>query len=229
MKQFHKYLLAIIVLAGACDSDESQPADIGLDYFPLQTGNYYVYDVEETIYSEVTPVEDLVYQLMVEVVDSFPNPEGNYTYVMNRSQRSDENGAWQDLDTWSVRGSDREVVVNEQNIPFVKLTFPAREGKGWNGNKYNNLDADEYKVTAFDEAFDAGGTTFDKTLTVLQENNEDFVVFQDKRAEVYAKGVGLIYKETIQLSYCTTPDCVGQQEIKSGRIYKQQIIDYGVQ
>lgn len=213
----------------ACDAEESTPVDIGLDYYPLQTGNYYIYNVEETIYSEVAPVDTLIYELMVEVNDSFPNPEGNYTYVMNRSKRSDENAAWEDLDTWSVRGNDREVVVNEENIPFVKLAFPARKGSRWNGNRFNNLEADEYEVTAFDETFDAGGTTFDKALTVLQENNEDFIVFLDKREEVYARGVGLVYKETTQLSYCTTEDCVGQQKIKSGRIYKQQISDYGMQ
>jgi hypothetical protein len=229
VKHFLKYFLASLVLATACDSDEPKPVDIGVDYFPLQTGNSYTYDIDETIYSEVAPVKNLVYQLRIEITDSFPNAEGDYTYVLHRSTRNDVNSAWEDLDTWSVRGNDREIILNEGNIPYLKLTFPLKAGNSWNGNKYNNLEADQYEVTAMDQPFVVSGTTFDKTLSVLQENNEDFIVFQDKREEVYARDVGLIYKETIQLSYCTTNDCVGQQKIKSGTIYKQQIAEYVVQ
>lgn len=229
MKHFIKYFLVLLVLATACDPDESKPVDIGMDYFPLQTGNSYIYTIDETIYSEVAPVKNLIYQLRIQITDSFPNAEGNYTYVLNRSTRNDANSAWQDLDTWSVRGNDREIILNEGNIPFLKLTFPLRAGNSWNGNKYNNLETDQYEVTSMDQPFAAGGTTFDKTLRVLQENNEDLIVFQDKREEVYARGVGLVYKETIQLSYCTTNDCIGQQKIKSGTIYKQQITAYVVQ
>lgn len=221
--------MAFALLAVSCDPDEFQAPDIGLNYFPLRTGHYQIYNVNETVYSEVAAPENRVYQLMVEVTDSFPNSgETGYTYVLRRMKRADQNASWQDLDTWSVRRDDRELVVNEGNRPFVKLTFPLRRGNAWNGNKFNNLDADEYEIEALDESFTAGGTTFEQTVVVNQENNEDLIVFQDRREEVYARDVGLIYKETTQLRYCTSDDCLGQQKIKSGIIYKQEIIAYGV-
>jgi hypothetical protein len=218
-----------MLLAASCGKDEFTIADIGSNYFPLRTGYYQTYNISETIYSEVAPPENRTYQLRVEVADSLPNThDGGYTYVLHRSTRTGEQSLWQDLDTWSVRRSDRELVVNEGNRSFLKLAFPVRRSNAWNGNKYNNLDEDRYEILTLDEPFSASGITFEQALTVQQENNEDLIVFQDKREEVYAREVGLIYKETIQLRYCTSDDCLGQQKIKSGVIYKQEIIDYGM-
>jgi hypothetical protein len=229
LKYLHKYLLFFLVLAVACDSNEVKPVDIGVHYFPLQTGDYQIYAVNETHYSEVKNPETLVYQLKVEAVDSFPNTDGTYTYVFNRSKRASETATWQAVDTWSVQGSDRELVVSEGNTPFVKLVFPVKKGIVWNGNKFNTRAKDDYTITALDESFAASGITFDKTLTVVQEDNEDFIVSLDKREEVYARNVGLIYKETTQLNYCTRDNCTGQQIIESGVVYKQEIIQYGTQ
>ena len=227
MKHFHKYFAGYLILAAACNSDEFKPADIGLDYFPLQTGSYHVYAVDEILYSEVQEPEMLAYQLRVEINDSFPNTEGGYTYVIHRRKRTNETDPWQDLDTWSARENERELVVHEGNTAFVKLTFPLKKGNAWNGNKFNNLNEDEYIVEAMDEPFTAGGTTFENTVHVIQEDNDDVIVYFDQREEVYAKSVGLIYREIAQLNYCTDDSCIGQQIIKSGKIYKQEILEYG--
>jgi hypothetical protein len=229
VKHFLRYFIAFALFNTACDNGDPKPVDSGQEYFPLITGNYYVYDVVEIVYSEVAPTKNLVYQLKVEVSDSFPNGEGDHTYVLSRSTRNNETDAWKDLDTWSVRSNDREVILNEGNVSFVRIAFPLKAGKTWNGNKYNNQLADEYEINDTGKNFDAGGVTFENTFTVLQEDNEDFIVFLDKREEVYAKDIGLVYKEVTQLAYCTTNDCIGQQKVKSGIIYKQQINDYVVQ
>jgi hypothetical protein len=228
LKHFLNYII-LTLLAVSCSSHEFKPADIGLEYFPLRAGYYQTYTIDEVLYSEVAEPETLAYQLKVQITDSFPNNDGTFTYVLHRSKRPDANSAWENLDTWSVRGDDRELIVNEGNIPFVKLTFPLKRGNAWNGNKFNSHDEDEYEVVALDQSFTAGGTIFDKTLTVLQENNEDLIVFLDERKEVYARGVGLIYKEAKQLHYCTADNCRGQQKIESGSVFKQELIEYGNQ
>jgi hypothetical protein len=227
LKHLANYLLVFLTLMVACDSPEVKPVDIGLNYFPLQTGSYQIYTVEEILYSEIKATETLLYQLKVEAVDSFPNLDATYTYVFNRSKRDSETEPWRNLDTWSVRSSDRELVVNEGNVPYVKLIFPLKKELVWNGNKYNTLPKDDYMLATLDEPFVTSGMTFDQTLQVIQEDNQDFIVAQDKRTEVYARNVGLIYKETTQLKYCTKDNCTGQQIIESGVIYKQAIIQYG--
>ncbi len=227
MKHFLKYFAILTVLVSACDTDEFKPADTGIDHYPIRTGYYQVYNVNETVYSEVTAPQTNAFQLRTEIIDSFPNTENGFTYVIHRSTRADESSSWEIKDTWSVRRNDRELVINEGNTAFVKLTFPLKAGSTWNGNKFNDQDEDEYEVRSFDEPFTAGGTTFDRTVNILQEDTDDLIVFLDKREEVYARDVGLIYKETTQLNFCTDNNCIGQQVIKNGRIYKQELIEYG--
>lgn len=230
VKHFLKYFFFVMVVAAACNDDsDSIITESGLDYFPLQTGNYYIYNIDETIYSEVAPVQNKIYQMKVEVMDSFPTPDGTYTYVLSRMTRDNETDVWLDLDTWSTRANNLELVVNEGNTPYLKLVFPLHEGKEWNGNKYNNFGEDKYQLTSFGEPFELEETNFENTLTVTQENNDDVIVYHDIRKEVYAKDIGLVYREIMQLSYCTNNDCLGQQIIKSGKIYKQQLDTYVVQ
>ena len=68
--------------------------------------------------------------------------------------------------------------------------------------------------------------TIPNTLTVIQEDNQDFIVSLDQRREIYAQGVGLVMKEVILLNYCTNPDCIGQQIVESGRKLTQYLLEY---
>jgi hypothetical protein len=214
-------------MVSACDSDESKPVDRGFDYFPLKKGFYQIYKVDSTSYSEVAGTVTLTYELMTEVTDSFPNPEGSFTYVISRYKRNDTTSPWENFGTWSARINDREVVVNEANVPYVKLTFPINKNGAWDGNKFNSQVEDEYKITAFEQPFSVSGAAFEQTITVQHENNEDFIVFLDKREEVYAPNAGLIYKTITQLTYCVDDDCRGQQVIESGIEYKQELTEHG--
>lgn len=187
---------------------------------------YRIYDVEEVRYAGGAESARLNYEIMSHVVDSFPSVQG-YTYVMHRSQRFEGSDSWEALDTWSVRKDHREVVVSEGNIAFVKMRFPVTVDNRWNGNTFNTLAEDEYGFENIGDPLEIDGTTFDKTVTVEQESNEDFIVFLDSRREVYASGVGLVFKETIQFNYCTEDACLGQQRIDSGIEMRLSIKEYG--
>jgi len=226
VRQFLSPLL-VILLAAACDTEDRKPADIGTDYLPVAVGNYQIYAVEETQYNAITGMTELHYQLMTEVIDSFPGTDGTATYVIHRSKRNTDTDSWTYLDTWSMRVTDTEAIVNEENISYVKLIFPAGNGRTWNGNKFNNSDEDDYDMTLVDRPYTLDNQAFDKTLIVDQEDNQDFIVYQDKRSEVFARGIGLIYKETTQLKYCDKPECLGEQQVESGLIWKQSILSYG--
>lgn len=226
MRQFLTCLL-VLTLAAACDTEDRTPTDIGKDYLPSAVGTYQIYTVDETRYSAITGMTQRHYQLMTEVVDSFPNTEGNITYVIYRSQRNTDSDPWAYLDTWSMRISDAEAVVNEENIAYVKLVFPTSDGRTWDGNKFNTSDKDTYDMSLVGRPYQVGDQSFDKTLVINQEDNQDFIVYQDKRSEVFARGIGLIYKETTQLKYCTDPACLNQQKVETGLIWKQSIVSYG--
>ena len=227
MKQFSTYLLVFCILVLGCSPEEPVPVDLGLGYFPLRIGVFQVYQVEEKRYSGSGEPVIETYQIKVEVNDSFPNCDETFTYVLARLRRATAADSWENFETWSARINHQELVVNEGNSSFVKLAFPLKNGLTWDGNKFNSFGQDEYEITQFGAPATVGGTTFEETLTVTQEMNEDVIVFLDERREVYARNVGLIMREFRQLNYCTEDHCRGQQQIESGTEFKYELVEYG--
>lgn len=230
LKHFFRFLLLALILMSACDNDnEHRITDSGYDYFPLKVGLYQRYMVDEIRYSQVAEPETLRYELKQVVVDSFFNASNNIVYVIHRSTRPDENTDWQFLETWSARRDSQSAIMVEGNTAYQKLSFPLSKGGVWDGNKFNDLGEDTYTLKEVDVASEVNGTNFDKTLTVEHEFNDDPIVYTDLRAEVYARNIGLIKKETTQLVYCQSQTCSGNELIESGVVYKQEIIEYGME
>lgn len=230
--------ISLLISVCSCDSTEEPVPENDAAYFPLKVGAYQIYDVEETQIDQIHTVK-LAYQLHTEVSDSFPNQNGGYVYIITRTKRNNPASSWSPVDTWSARVDDKQVVVNEENIPYVKLSFPFAENKDWNGNMLNNLGGNEdcgttkescdiYTLENISDRYEINSNlSFDKTVTVAQSDEIDVILGKDVRNEVYALEVGLIYKESTILEYCSTGACAGKQEIIKGFIYKQVINEYG--
>ncbi len=199
-------------------------------YFPLEIGRYLIYQIDQTSYSELDPPHVSTYQLKIETVDAFETVEGDLQFVFYRSTRATESDPWEYEDTWSAKRSAIRAVMKEGNTSFVKLSFPLRENREWDGNTFNTLGEDVYEAIQVKKPFTIEGLPeFPKTITVMQSDNQDFIVFQDKRSEVYAKDVGLIEKKILQLNYYTLPiEDIGKQKIKNGIDFSQRLIEYGI-
>jgi hypothetical protein len=219
--------MALVALV-SCDDPEETSSEIGKQYYPIRTGLYQIYDVERTVYQLGVPTTYL-YELKTVVIDSFANLEGHYTYVVHRSMRPDDQSPWQYVDTWSIRDDEWETVEGEGNLLLIKLKYPVSTGLTWDGNIYNTVGEDEYEIDSQKESLTFNNVTFDDCLTVNQNDNQDFIVFLDQRKEIFARDVGLVYKDSTWLKYCTLVDCLGQQEVEEGVIYKQTIKSYGVE
>jgi hypothetical protein len=238
MRRCSLFFVLIAVVIG-CSSEDAVNPETGLNYFPLISGNSWVYQVEEVTISQT--VESLNnYDLRVTVTDSIKNSSDGYTYILLRETRTNDSQPWQPLDTWSATRLNNQMTQNESNTVFVKLKFPPGIGLKWNGNQYNNLpdngnlfngkNSEFYQVTTFDQAFvTETGLEYPKTMTIVQNKFTDAIVGRDERSEIYAREVGLIYKEIIQLEYCTTPACLGQQKVDKGVIYRQTLKAYASQ
>ncbi len=238
MRSFLFIILGLFLIVSCETSPEIVP-DSGQDYFPLQVGDYQIYSIEETVIQNSLE-QKFKFELKHKLIDSAINLEGGYSYTIQRQTRSNPSLPWQLIDVWTSSLSGRQAIVKEGNIAYVKITFPAIAGLEWNGNSFNTLGGEQscgenkdqacdvYKLSSFGKEFALpNGLAFAETLTVIQNENVDLIVKQDVRKEVYAKNIGLVYKESVVLEYCTSSNCVGEQKIDKGLRYKQTIKEYG--
>jgi hypothetical protein len=229
--------IASVVLV-SCDPDPTKEAPEA-NYFPLQVGDYRIYHVQETQVSAYNVETNFEYDIKTVVIDSFNTVSGNYAYLISRFKRANDTEAWTSIDTWTARADAREVVVTEGSTPFVRLTFPVKSGRSWNGNSYNNLETSEfcegdsftscdvYEMENVQKPFSTSVNNYENTLEVIQNNSPDLITTYDIRREVYAAEIGLVYKESTILNYCTVGACLGQQLAESGVKLKQELIEYG--
>jgi hypothetical protein len=227
LKLFMKYLLVGLVFLLGCSEDEPENQETDSQYFPLQTGLFQIYQVDETVYTELNSPEVLEYELKTEVVDSFANLEGGFTFVIHRSTRKTESDPWQFQEAWSARTNAYQAVMTEGNISYVRIAFPAIKNKEWNGNALNSLEMDSYLLESVGKPFELSTNLEFNDVLVIKQEDELNELIRDQREEVYARNVGLIYKKSIVLNYCDDSGCFGQQVINDGTEYIQVLKEYG--
>lgn len=232
---FRKHLtcvawIVVMVVVQACTVDEDGvPVRLkDHEYMPLAVGVYQIYNVTETEYVNGPTGETQRYELMMEVVDSTSYVNGYYQYIIHRKTRQNADEPWIPKDTWAATFTDREAVVQEGNISFVKLVLPVSANRIWNGNLYNSLGAEEYSISLFAQPMQVGVQNFTDVVEVTHSNETDAIIGNDVRKELYARGVGLIRRSEEVVTYCSnTPNCIGEQIIQQGVVLEQVLIEYG--
>ncbi|MEJ2004276.1 MAG: hypothetical protein P8X57_04770, partial [Cyclobacteriaceae bacterium] len=140
-------------------------------------------------------------------------------YVIYRYRRDSENDAWTFLTTWSARLENNRIVVQEGNIPFIKLSLPVRAGLMWDGNALNARSEDTYLMAGVNLDETVSGKPV-SALQVIQEEFDDLIVGErDIRHEWYARDIGLIRREIIKLDLCPIDNCPNQEVIEGGIVY----------
>ncbi len=251
------YCLVVLVAAGCSRQIEPNFDDFGYNYFPLNVGDFRVYQVEQITFRGIdVGTDSLDFQLREHVVDSFINQAGGVSYKVERSTRLLPTDPWVLDSVWTARRDEVRAVSTENNTPFIKLVFPISEGKTWDGNKLNNapctndlglsdsLYCDAYEMVSIRENFELDTMVFENTITVIQQDSRDplFITSDDVRKEVYQLDVGLVYKESFVVNYvqCAVgadnscclngdlnPTCV--TTVDRGLVLKQVLIDSGVE
>jgi hypothetical protein len=223
----------VMLLAGCTSSDSPQISD--QSYFPLRVRDFRIYQVNETDIQRLSCTDNgvtiLNYQLKELVSDSIRNAEGGYTYTIHRYTRPDSTQPWTDLDTWTARNSNGQVVVNESNVSYLEFAFPLVEKSTWNVNLYNDSGVSYDTLRNLRKPYTLStGKSFQNTFTARSDNGE-YIIYHDKNVEVYASSTGLVYKYLEQLHYFDNSSypCYGQQVAKNGIIYTQSLISYGRQ
>jgi hypothetical protein len=197
------------------------------DYFPLESGRYIIYDVQEQQYALNAAHTLRSYQLKEVTGSVYSDVTGQPAYRLLRYRRSTQTQPWQADSIWSARMVNNEAIRTENGLDFVKLIVPVRDQLSWNGNRYNIRGQDDYIVRNSKQPYRVFDKQFNETVTVV-EQNDSTLVSQDKRIDVYAKGIGLIYKERVQVQFCSSsPACIGTYQIEYGIRQIYRINAYG--
>ncbi|WP_420578375.1 hypothetical protein [Ekhidna sp.] len=220
------FILLFALFFSSCNSSkEVGPETVGYDFYPLAVGDYRIYDVEEIKYL-ITGFDTSVYQLREIIIDSIPSNDQTI-YLLRRDIRTNEMDAWESDSLWTVTRTSNYLSITENNIPFIKLTFPVKEGKEWDGNSLNSRSELSYYYQPV-ETNNIDSLSLDDHIRVIIEDIEENVTGVDLRSEVYAKGIGLVEKDYLTQKKCTSSDCGPDLgEVIAGRSLKQVLIEIG--
>ncbi len=203
MRNIFIYTLLAILFASACKKkkDVAIP-DMGYAYFPLETGRYTIYRVDSFFYDDFyVPVKiDTFYFLVKEWTEAqLEDNAGKKSFRVVRSIKKTDTTDWAVMEAVLQQADKSRGERVENNQRYIKLSFPPAQNKKWDGNAYNPFPVQYYKYTRVHKPYELpGGLSFDSTLTVLLLDEENLIekYFTE---EVYAHGVGLIYKKNSAL------------------------------
>ena len=231
MKAFPYLVAVIFFVASACESSVTpDPNTLGWQFYPMETGRYYEYAVQEITVNSNSQNDTLRYELRTELADSFENGAGTESIVLYRYTREIGASVWEFDASWTVRRDFGRLVVYEENLPFIKLSFPANDGVEWDGNSLNTMDPDSYELVRETGQINLPDGTMAEGITVIQEDLFDLIIGkEDLRTEQYAENVGLVRREIRLVNYCTRQDCPGDTIAESGSIYIKELIEYGIE
>lgn len=190
-------IFALALLASCNKEDDLSSIDLGYDYFPNKVGSYIIYAVDSTWYG--VNVEEYSFQIKEELKEEFVDNTGQPTTKINRYYRAANNQPWYLIDVWTQKRTTTTAEKVVDNIRYVKLEFPVKNGGTWDGNAYNNYPAEQYKYANVAGPADVGILQFGNTLTVNQKNNVN-LVDEEIFYEIYAKGVGMVFRQATDLN-----------------------------
>ena len=187
---------AILILV-SCKKDDPVKIDVGHSYFPVEIGSWIIYDVDSTVWNDFdvpSVVTNYQYQIKEVIESAFIDDEGREALRWERYKRDTVTDPWVIKDVWIANKTVSTAEKVEENERFIKLIFPVRLAKIWDGNAANTMDEWDYQYTEVDAPKTIGGLSFDSTLTVAQQDFNTWVTY-DFFEEYYAKNVGMVYKK----------------------------------
>jgi len=208
--------IGIIALAG-CKKTDSYHSLLP-DYMPLYSGKSITYRLDSTNFTNfgtavtVTSysVQDLVDTL---ITDNLGRPGWRvFRYISDTAMSQ----PWANLETYLVTPTLQTMEVNENNLRYIKLSLPLVDGFSWPGNSYidtntptvSSSDPDYSYLANWSYTYSDMGSPYNVlagiipgTIIVNQQNmvsgdttDRAHISSIDYSVEVYAKGIGLIYK-----------------------------------
>jgi hypothetical protein len=218
------FLVLSISLLSSCGKETMEITSPSYNYFPTERGKFVIYNVDSIVHATNDhDNDDSVYYYsyqVKEVIDSsIIDGEGIERQIVIRYFRSDTTQDWNINSIWTQSLNSTSAYRWEENIPYHKLSFPISGNIEWNGNDKNTLDEVLLQYEDIHQPYSINGLSFDSTI-VVTDNAIPNAVEDISNLEVYATGVGMIYKENINLRKTS-----GQ--VVSGIEFTMTVFSYG--
>jgi len=169
-----------------------------------------------------------------EITDNLGRP----AYRIIRYIRSSPANAWVPDNTFMAVGTEFTMEFIENNMRFIKLKAPVRNGYTWKGNSYIDLGTDYRYLEDWDYTYDSvnvsatiGSFTLDSTLKVDQRDEVIGIPTDpnsyseiNRSNEKYAKGIGLVYRDFLHVEY--QPPTPGRGAYRIGYGVRLTMIDH---
>lgn len=189
----------IASLFGSCKKKTTTTLNLGYDYFPLESGQYIIYRLDSLYYNDFTGgIDTFKMEVKEKVTEIFNDAAGRPTARIERFYRKSTTDSWVIQDVWTSNLSPSAAEKTEENQRFVKITFPAKKNTIWDGNRFNALGRQDYKIEAVGQSFQLPAATFDSTLFVLQKADSN-LIRKEIAYEIFAKEIGLVFKRFVYL------------------------------
>lgn len=223
-------LLSLIFLFFSCkkDVEQNEIIEMGYHYFPDDIGRYVIYEVDSVAYDDkaFNPPKLTRYLLKEMITSSFQDNSGRPTLRIERFKKMYNDSIpydsmiWIGPKVWHSNKTSSTAEKVEENIRYIKLVFPIKEAREWDGNSYNTLGQKNYEIISIDEPEIIGNLHFDSVVTVNQFEKYNFIEYIHE-FEKYAKNVGLIFRKRDSLYWGSTPnDTIGYT-------FTQKIVSFG--
>ncbi len=242
-KQFLSLFIAAVVLFSACKKS-SEVLDVAAikDYAPLVVGKYITYNLDSTIFINFGTKDTVIKYQIKDVIDAqITDNLGRTAFRVIRYIRKTAANPWNPDNTFMYVPTDFGLEFIENNMRFLKLKAPIRDGFAWKGNSYidtYSLNSNVKYLADWDYTYDSvnvstrvGTFTLDSTLHVAQRdevigNPSDLNSYHEINfgAEKYAAGIGLVYRNFLHIEY--QPPRPGVGAYRLGYAVKMTMIDH---
>lgn len=215
MKQLSFIFLITLLLYSCSKKESAAPDPTEKNYYPVKTGYWVQYQVDSVKISFNDPRVDstVVSYQMKEAIDSSEiDLAGNQRWLISVYRRTDSSSPWSFMKRWSLFMKDNVLHKIENDNDFIKLVFPITKGAQWYDQAYYGTDIEnrlgskmKYEYKEVNAPFQGRNANFDSTAQVLYYDYED-AINKDFFREIYAKNIGLVYKEEYQLEKSPSDD-----------------------
>lgn len=224
MKKILPTAVLCMLLFASCkkSSEELQVTPIS-DYAPLIVGKYITYSLDSLLYTGFgTSETHRFYDVKLQVSDSLTDNLGRKAFRITHYIRPQGTGSFSPDNTFMAVNTGNGYEFTENNLRYLKLVLPIKDGITWKGNSFiyanapappgaslSYLDDWDYVYDSTGLSAKVNGVTFPNTITVHERDLSEglpitgFTTYaqRDFSKAIYAKGIGMIYREFLHYEY----------------------------